>query len=58
MTLLDIGFESLFISGEHEVQQGMVNTDGTPGSGAVTDVERNGMVGTREGQRHHSDNAE
>lgn len=41
MTLLDIGFESLFISGEHEVQQGMVNIDGTPGSGAVTDVERN-----------------
>ena len=41
MTLLDIGFESLFISGKQEVQQGMVNIDGSPGNGAVTDVERN-----------------
>lgn len=57
MTLLDIGFESLFISGEHEVQQGMVNIDGSLGELELS-LMLKGAVGTQKGQRYHRDNAE
>lgn len=56
MTLLDIGFESLFISGKHEVQQGIVNIDGSLGEMYLSLMLR-GTVGTQKGQRHYSDNA-
>jgi hypothetical protein len=56
MTLLDIGFESLFISGEHEVQQGMENTDDSLGEMYLSLMLR-GTVRTQKGQRHHSNNA-